>query len=117
MRHNLDVMLALAARAEAWKLEGAAESAELIGRDAHKIKEAMIGVAVGRTIGYGKRRTGASIAEICGRYWVMFQRLVEMYERGQAIRAEYLRQKVGQSSSVEWKVKPRRADSEEARSS
>ncbi|WP_150133198.1 hypothetical protein [Acidisarcina polymorpha] len=118
MRHNVDVMMAMASQAEALDPESAAEAGELMRRDANKIKSAIVGQGLGRTIGYGRRRVGSYLAEACAAYILICQRLVGIYERVHSIRAEYLRQATDSRGRrvVEFKASPRgTVDSERER--
>jgi hypothetical protein len=117
MRHNVDVMIAIAARAQGRDdPNGAGETLELMRRDANKVKSAIVGQGIGRTLGYGKHRVGSYVTEAAASYYLMIQRLLAIYERGHAIRSEYLKHVVAsQSSRVDWKSGSRSTKSERER--
>jgi hypothetical protein len=117
MRHNVDVMIAIAARAQGGDdPKGAGETLELMRRDANKVKSAIVGQGIGRTLGYGKHRVGSYVTEATAAYYLMVQRLLAIYERGHAVRSEYLKLVVSsQRGRVDWKAGSRNVESERER--
>jgi hypothetical protein len=113
IRHNVDVIIAIASRARAWDPEGAIQIAELMRRDANKVKSAIVGQGIGRTLGYGKHRVGSYVTEATAAYYLMVKRLLALYERGHGVRSEYLKHVVSSKGGrLEWKAGSRKVDSE-----
>jgi hypothetical protein len=79
MRANTDVLLALAAYAKRWNPDEGGAVAERMGRDAMALRRAVIGIGLGMTCGYGKRRVSSYIFEAAGAYYLMRQRVLALY--------------------------------------
>lgn len=84
MRHNVDVMIALAAYAKSWSGTEGAIAAERIRRDGQVIKRAIVGLGLGKTTGYGKARVSSYISQAAAAYYLMRQRLLALYQNSHA---------------------------------
>jgi hypothetical protein len=56
MRANSDVLIALATYAQRWNLDEGLVVAERMRRDGMALRRAVVGIGLGMTCGYGKRR-------------------------------------------------------------
>jgi len=86
MRANADVLIALAAHAQAWNLEEGVIVAERMRRDGLALRRAVVGVGLGMTCGYGKGRAASYIREAASAYYLMQLRLLALYEASHAAR-------------------------------
>jgi hypothetical protein len=86
MRSNSDVLIALAAHAQHWNLEEGSAVVERMRRDGLALRRAVIGIAIGKTYGYGKGRVGSYIQEAASAYYQMRLRLLGLYEATHAAR-------------------------------
>ena len=85
MRANSDVLVALATYAQRWNLEGLVV-AERMRRDGLALRRAVVGIGLGMTCGYGKRRVSSYVHEAASAYYLMRLRLLALYETSHAAR-------------------------------
>jgi hypothetical protein len=86
MRANADVLIALAALAQEWSPEEGVIVAERMRRDGLALRRAVVGIGLGMTCGYGKRRAASYIHEAASAYYLMRLRLLALYEASHAAR-------------------------------
>jgi hypothetical protein len=80
MRANSDVLIALATYAQRWNLGEGVVVAERMRRDGLALRRAVVGIGLGMTCGYGKRRISSYVHEAAGAYYLMRLRLLALCE-------------------------------------
>ena len=86
MRANSDVLIALATYAQRWNLDEGLVVAEQMRRDGMALRRAVVGIGLGMTCGYGKRRLSSYVHEAASAYYLMRLRLLALYETSHAAR-------------------------------
>jgi hypothetical protein len=84
MRANSDVLIALATYAQRWNLDEGLVVAERMRRDGMALRRAVVGIGLGMTCGYGKRRVSSYVHEAASAYYLMRLRLLALYETSHA---------------------------------
>ena len=80
MRENADVLVALASYAEQWNSGEGKIVAERMRRDGLTLRRAVIGIGLGTTCGYSTKRVSIYVQEAASSYYLMRQRLLNLYE-------------------------------------
>jgi hypothetical protein len=86
MRANSDVLIALATYAQRWNVDEGLIVAEQMRRDGMALRRAVVGIGLGMTCGYGKRRVSSYVHEAASAYYLMRLRLLALYETSHAAR-------------------------------
>ncbi len=86
MRANSDVLIALATYAQRWNLDEGLAVAERMRRDGMALRRAVVGIGLGMTCGYGRRRVSSYVHEAASAYYLMRLRLLVLYETNHAAR-------------------------------
>ncbi len=80
MQQNAGVLLAMASRALQWTPPERQFIFEQMQRDSIAFERALIGLALGRTSGYGRDRVSVYVHEAANSYCLMRKRLFALYE-------------------------------------
>lgn len=79
MKENSNIFIALASYAQRSSPEDSTMIAARMRRDDLALRRAVLGLAVGKTFGYGKARVSLYVHEAASAYYLMRKRLIALY--------------------------------------
>jgi hypothetical protein len=83
MKENSNIFIALASYAQRLSPEGNTMVAARLRRDDLALRRAVLGLAVGKTLGYGRARVSLYVHEAASAYYLMQKRLLALYRASQ----------------------------------
>jgi hypothetical protein len=83
MKENSNIFIALASLAQRENSEDGTMVAAKIRRDDLALRRAVLGLAVGKTLGYGRSRVSLYVHEAASAYYLMQRRLLALYRASQ----------------------------------
>ena len=84
MNNNAEIFIALASYAQRWNKDEGVIAVERMQRDGLALRRATLGLGLGKTCGYGKKRVSVYVHEAACSYYLMRQRLLALYKGSHA---------------------------------
>lgn len=84
MNNNAEIFIALASYAQRWNKDESVIAVERMQQDGLALRRATVGLGIGKTCGYGKKRVSVYVHEAASSYYLMRQRLLALYKNSHA---------------------------------